>query len=449
MSEKTNVKIVSCTLEGQRIVSCAARISTTPGSAADLYTAATDSEKNNNLIQKVIRSGHRSILEHATVNLALSNVSVVVEQFFIEFRLASFTVKSRRYVDFRNMGYYVPDMPQALKASYCAHMDFLFDTYTKLVDLNIPKEDARFVLPYCLFSNFYCSANLRELLHILYEAKYGRGRHLAELQAIADSIIEALAPYFPTVIQDFCSKAPKVSTHEDPILLPTSSEPASVTPHASLLYATTDSETLFMQAAQIVTGSAVSEKEFDYDLFHRYPRLLEQYSASFRTNDISLASLTHLTRHRMQSLIVPDLRHTLVDHYVLPQSVIENPNAKELYQKAFVSQHHIIAQFRRSGIRDEVYLCMSGNTINVMTTMNARELLLFFKLRCCTRAQWEIRALANEMLCSLREREPKLFVGMGPSCVSEGICPEGKFSCGKIEEMRQQYLNETNTKVKE
>ena len=68
-------------------------------------------------------------------------------------------------------------------------------------------------------------------------------------------------------------------------------------------------------------------------------------------------------------------------------------------------------------------------------TMNARELMHFFSLRCCNRAQWEIRALAWAMLGMCLREAPALFAKSGPSCIA-GACPEGKMSCGKAEAMR-------------
>ena len=44
-----------------------------------------------------------------------------------------------------------------------------------------------------------------------------------------------------------------------------------------------------------------------------------------------------------------------------------------------------------------------------MTRSNARELLHFFSLRTCNRAQWEIRELADRMLCICKEKAPLLF----------------------------------------
>ena len=68
---------------------------------------------------------------------------------------------------------------------------------------------------------------------------------------------------------------------------------------------------------------------------------------------------------------------------------------------------------------------------SMVVTMNARELLHFFSLRCCSRAQWEIRGLANEMVKIVKEIAPNLFNKAGAACVQLGYCPEAKFSCGR------------------
>ena len=92
-------------------------------------------EKNTKLITKVTKSGHTSTVEHIFFNLAFENVSVVVEQFMIEFRLASFTVKSRRYVDFYDAGFYVPEFKDnANKEKYISHITSLFETYKNMTD---------------------------------------------------------------------------------------------------------------------------------------------------------------------------------------------------------------------------------------------------------------------------------------------------------------------------
>ena len=71
-------------------------------------------------------------------------------------------------------------------------------------------------------------------------------------------------------------------------------------------------------------------------------------------------------------------------------------------------------------------------------TMNTRSLYNFFELRCCTRAQWEIRALAIEMLRLVKGVAPLLFSNAGPACV-KGKCSEGPMSCGRAIEMREYF----------
>ena len=78
---------------------------------------------------------------------------------------------------------------------------------------------------------------------------------------------------------------------------------------------------------------------------------------------------------------------------------------------------------------DARYLLPNGCTTNITITMNARELLHFFSLRCCNRAQWEIRMMADEMQRLCREVSPTIFALAGPPCI-RGPCPEGKKSCG-------------------
>ena len=89
------------------------------------------------------------------------------------------------------------------------------------------------------------------------------------------------------------------------------------------------------------------------------------------------------------------------------------------------------------------YFALSGNVMDVMTTMNARELMLFIRLRSCNRAQWEIRNVATGMLSLLRKNFPALFNHYGPSCVLSGACPEGKMTCGKKDEMIRMYRKQS------
>lgn len=177
----------------------AARISTTKGSALEIYNESMEKE-DTSLIEKVLDMGHHSVSEHIYFNIIFDNVSVIVEQFIIEFRLASFTVKSRRYVDYKKMGFVEPelrfrdDVSEGERADltklYIEVMESLFSSYTELTDNGVPREDARFVLPYCFRSNFYCTVNARELMKIIYSACYGRGSLYPEIKNIGNMLLD-------------------------------------------------------------------------------------------------------------------------------------------------------------------------------------------------------------------------------------------------------------------
>ena len=100
----SGVYIIGVSDTDEKVCAASGRISTQSGTALEIMEKSQDRDKNANLITKVTASGHTSTIEHIFFNLAFENVSVVVEQFMIEFRLASFTVKSRRYVDFSQSG---------------------------------------------------------------------------------------------------------------------------------------------------------------------------------------------------------------------------------------------------------------------------------------------------------------------------------------------------------
>ena len=174
---ETGAFILSETKNGERIVSCGGRISTRPGTAVELYKKATDKDKNLNLVSKVVASGHKTILEHHYFNIAFNNVSIFIEQYLIEFRLASFTIKSGRYVNFSGAGFnlpnsFSPEQQKMLKT----HYKKMFKVYDKFVQAGIPVEDARFILPYGLKTNIYMSMNARELIHVVCSMIYGRGK---------------------------------------------------------------------------------------------------------------------------------------------------------------------------------------------------------------------------------------------------------------------------------
>ena len=93
----------------------------------------------------------------------------------------------------------------------------------------------------------------------------------------------------------------------------------------------------------------------------------------------------------------------------------------------------------KAAIEDARFVLPNACETKIVMTFNVRSLMNMFRHRCCERAQWEIRAMADEMLKLVKEVAPTLFKYAGPCCVS-GPCPEGKMSCGKMKEKREKYL---------
>lgn len=441
---------------GEKVTAAGGRVSTQPGTALGIWEKSQDAQKNANLIDKVTRSGHNSVVEHTYYNLAFQNVSAVVEQFIIEFRLASFTVKSRRYVDFSDAGFFVPKFSdQALTARYRTHMASFFKLYAEFTEAGIPKEDARFLLPYCLYSNFFCSINGRELLHILRAMLYGRGSQYPEIRDLGEMLLGQVRERTPGILHDFELRSENAAKDIPDLSFVRLPKAQKADAAVELLGATPDAAKQVATSALIeYTGcsTAAAKAAEDPETVERVlqalvktgrPRALESVNFTLRYNGVSLSGLTHFTRHRMQSIEVPELIYTDRSKHILPPSVQANEVLLQKYTAAFEKMRAEYETLREQGVPETtlVYYQLSGNTVDIVSTMNARELLLFLRLRTCTRAQWEIRAHAVEALRLLRTAAPEIFRYYGPSCFVEGRCPEGRFSCGRMDEMREYFTN--------
>lgn len=432
MNEKMKVKIAGVT--GLDMCAAAGRISTKQGTASEIFSQSVGNPSNANLIHKVLSSGHRSVMEHCVFNIIFENVSVFVEQFMIEFRLASFTVQSRRYVDFGNVGRWVPEsLDDEGVRRYNEHMDSLFALYNEMTDAGIPKEDARFVLPYCFHSNFFVTCNARELLNIILAMLHGRGKVYPEIRKIGECLAGQFEEYFPGEIE----AAAKKYSSEAKAYVSEVCDPAVVTSSAELVGYSGDCSFVLASAERgFVPRSGITAEDIIAD---SRPRELELLNFTFDVKDISLSTLTHFSRHRMQTLIIPNVASAVMrGHHILPQS-IENSVFAKRYMKAFSDNAAALREFLTYGnAEDAVYFAMSGNTVDIITSMNGREFALFCRLRTCSRAQWEIRNTAVIMLDEAR-RKCDICRLFGPSCFMTGVCPEGRMTCGKIEEIKKAF----------
>jgi thymidylate synthase (FAD) len=151
---------------------------------------------------------------------------------------------------------------------------------------------------------------------------------------------------------------------------------------------------------------------------------------------------THqLVRHRIASFSQQSQRYVShTEHFtsIMPDTIAENIEARQIFAFMAETVHKAYAQLVEMGIpaEDARYILPNATETKIIMTMNARELLHYFGLRCCQRAQWEIREMSVEMLRLVKRIAPVIFRTAGPGCVGSS-CPEGQFCCGQTSEVRE------------
>lgn len=176
----------------------------------------------------------------------------------------------------------------------------------------------------------------------------------------------------------------------------------------------------------------------------------EHASFTFAVEGVSRALLAQITRHRIASFSVRSQRYVNEGefNYVIPPAIERlGQDAVEKYQS---QMEQMLAWYREwqsalggageSSNEDARFVLPNACETKMVLTMNARELLHFFSLRCCNRAQWEIRNIAWQMLAEVSKVAPNVFADAGPGCL-RGPCPEGRKCCGRAAEVKEQKEN--------
>ncbi len=230
---------------------------------------------------------------------------------------------------------------------------------------------------------------------------------------------------------------------------------------AKLCYAAADIDTVREGLTDEKTAAFV---EMLADMGHESP--IEHASFTFGIEGVSRSLLAQITRHRIASFSVQSQRYVRENQfeYVTPPEIAEIPEALELYREAMERDQKYYDELsailkkkhteelmalgmdekaasraaEKKAIEDARFVLPNACDTKMIMTINARSLINFFHHRCCNRAQWEIRELADKMLEQVYRVAPDIFKKAGPSCIA-GPCPEGKMSCGRAAEVRQYY----------
>ena len=200
------------------------------------------------------------------------------------------------------------------------------------------------------------------------------------------------------------------------------------------------------------------------DLGHASP--IEHASFTFGIEGVSRTFLAQVTRHRIASYSVQSQRYVRLEdfRYVVPPEIEAIPTAKEAFVAAMNAdaENYLVlvksledahtkvlmaeganekaarAKASKMANEDARFVLPNACETKMVMTMNCRSLLNFFNLRCCNRAQWEIRAVADAMLALVLPLAPHIFATAGPRCLT-GPCPEGKMCCGQQSSVRGRY----------
>ena len=180
----------------------------------------------------------------------------------------------------------------------------------------------------------------------------------------------------------------------------------------------------------------------------RHFSTLEHASYTFAIDGVSRALTHQLVRHRLASFNQQSQRYVKFDNgfdYVEPDSIKNCPQAHEIFEdamknacEAYQKLREIVDENKPEDAKDRSlipkedarFVLPNAAETKIVVTMNARELYHFFELRCCNRAQWEIRELAHKMLELVKPTAPFVFADAGAPCVHD-VCHEGKMSCGR------------------
>lgn len=449
-----------------QIVAAAGRLSRFPGSVIESLGVSEENDmaKNVRFIKRVIGMGHDSITDHDYCVFAIQDVSPVIEQIIIAERFCSFTIKSRREVDFSKVGYYVPDFHDEngnvlennkdLQNEYKVYMDYLFDSYSEIVDMGVKKEDARFVLPYSFYSNILMGIDahvVKDMIIKFTKTKYANIPEVKEFGEKLYDIVKVNMPYLVDVIENYdASRSEEVDKFlnenvpkkeykvlDKPKLIAHTNHVDDVILASALMrrYQYT-----FEEATDLLAKISVENPDFKQELMKKIAftgdRLeLTQVNFQFQV-PLSFAVLTHLTRHRTHHILVPDFVPNVdLTQYKVPPMI--EKKCPEYFHDVFANTKEIHDRFKEMGVRDEdlIYFTLSGNMVNVVTNLDGKTLAHILGLRECTKAQWETRDMAVGMHREITENVPdaKYYDKVvGPTCVTQGFCKEGKESCGRI-----------------
>ena len=203
-----NVKLIGFTPNPEKIPAMAAKLTHSKTKPEDLDK--TSDKELKAILEQVTSLGHTSVIEHTNFTFAISDVSRSLTHQLVRHRIASYAQQSQRYVDFKEPNYLTPPKiakNKQMKKAYDDTMKTIWEQYSNLLDMGIPAEDSRFVLPNAACTNIMVTMNARSLLnffelrccqHAQWEIRQLANKMLKEVKKVAPTIFKNAGPVCKT-----------------------------------------------------------------------------------------------------------------------------------------------------------------------------------------------------------------------------------------------------------
>lgn len=352
--------------------------------------------------------GHASIAEHVYFNIDITNISRVCLAELEKHRMASYTEKSQRYVNVAKSGYYIPSTVDANE--YCAFVNMCMETYQKLIDAGVEKEDARYILPQSIYGQVGFTVNARSLEHIICclaaspfeECKNLSNDLLNESRKICPSLIKYIEPspfLKKNEYRQTCGTMPafyyepeeykryKFGFIKDETSYDTDDLDYYI---CSLLTNSYKKKELTKSQMYSIFMDYISDDKFD-----PIPRELEHI---FFTHEIICTACCYdqLKRHRIQNFSI--YPYSLEYGFSCPSYPVDI----NIEQILCASKTFLL----NTTPEDAQYFMLMGNKRRVISSMNLRELTHFWRLRLSEHAQLDIRLLAEEIYSNVLRKAP-------------------------------------------
>lgn len=446
-----------------------------------LKEARFDEIKAEKTAKEIYSSGHESIIEHGFLTLEFDDYSRLATRNLLMKRLISPTELSQRYVkiinpkesglknnshrnnidDFVSDAFVIPkelDKNPVLKEEYEKDLENRIQAYFDFIQEGIPKEDARYILGQSTITNVVISANLREWFNIYSELYLSNLEEHKEMEKELYSVLDYVASDLFKIYENKLKRNLEGYEQKNSIIKKSIQNTSKLVKEISEKVSkkelnSRDSNVNLKniygidEAILLLSNKYGSLDEMNKGLYYSIQKSAE--GINFFTKELefvnylfemkmSQSAFRQFLRHRMTTKTI--LEESLFE-YVIPKT-INNHEISEIDQKYKEVQESINKNIEKAYEYNEDvarYMLSNAHLLKVYSLLNLRELYHISQLRECYNSQWELRSIAKSLSNLAKENTPFLADYLGPKCYLLGYCPEGKYYCGNLMKVLEEY----------